>query len=59
MINKVSIKSIKTLICICLIVIPISCSSKAVAIKSPCVSLEGGPCGPKKSINDWWLKVNT
>ena len=34
-----------------------SCKSKVVDIKSPCVSLEDGPCGPKKSINDWWLKA--
>ena len=33
-----------------------SCKSKVIDIKSPCVSLEEGPCGPKKSINDWWLK---
>ncbi len=33
-----------------------SCKSKVIDIKSPCVSLEDGPCGPKKSINDWWLK---
>ncbi len=33
-----------------------SCSSKVVDVKSPCVSKDGGPCGPKKSINDWWIK---
>lgn len=33
-----------------------SCSNKVVDIKSPCVSKSGGPCGPKKPINDWWLK---
>jgi hypothetical protein len=33
-----------------------SCSSKVVDIKSPCVSNEDGPCGPKKPINDWWMK---
>ncbi|MFM7620131.1 MAG: lipoprotein [Alphaproteobacteria bacterium] len=33
-----------------------ACQNKVVDIKSPCVSLEGGPCGPKKPINDWWLK---
>lgn len=33
-----------------------SCTGKKfVDIKSPCVSNEGGPCGPKKSINNWWL----
>ena len=34
----------------------ISCSQNTIDIKSPCVSLEKGPCGPKKSINEWWLK---
>lgn len=33
-----------------------SCSSKTVDIKSPCVSTDDGPCGPKKPINDWWMK---
>jgi hypothetical protein len=33
-----------------------SCSTKVVDIKSPCVSSEDGPCGPKKPINDWWIK---
>lgn len=33
-----------------------SCKSKVVDVKSPCVSTDDGPCGPKKSINDWWLK---
>ena len=32
-----------------------SCSSKVVDVKSPCVSNDGGPCGPKKPINTWWL----
>lgn len=34
----------------------VSCSSKVIDVKSPCVSGEDGPCGPKKPINDWWLK---
>ncbi len=33
-----------------------SCTGKVVDIKSPCVSGDDGPCGPKKPINDWWLK---
>jgi hypothetical protein len=33
-----------------------SCQHKVIDIKSPCVSTEDGPCGPKKPINDWWLK---
>ena len=37
-------------------IVTFSCKSKVVDVKSPCVSLEDGPCGPKKPINDWWLK---
>lgn len=33
-----------------------ACSNKVVDVKSPCVSNNDGPCGPKKPINDWWLK---
>lgn len=32
-----------------------SCSTKTLDVKSPCVSKEDGPCGPRKPINDWWL----
>ncbi len=32
-----------------------SCSTKTLDIKSPCVSNDDGPCGPKKPINNWWL----
>jgi hypothetical protein len=36
-----------------------SCTyGKVMDIKSPCVSADGGPCGPKQSINDWWLNNN-
>jgi hypothetical protein len=34
-----------------------SCTKKMVDIKSPCVSIEQeSPCGPKKPINEWWIK---
>ncbi len=33
----------------------ISCSNGVIDVKSPCVSNDDGPCGPKKPINDWWL----
>ncbi|MFT6259172.1 MAG: hypothetical protein ACJA0S_001159 [Rickettsiales bacterium] len=32
---------------------------RVLDVKSPCVSTDDGPCGPKKSINDWWLKNNS
>lgn len=31
---------------------------KVLDIKSPCVSNNDGPCGPRKPVNDWWLKNN-
>jgi hypothetical protein len=24
-------------------------------LTSPCVGIEGSPCGEKRSVNDWWL----
>lgn len=33
-----------------------SCTKRVIDVKSPCVSKENGPCGPKMPINDWWLK---
>jgi hypothetical protein len=36
-----------------------SCNGgKVLDIKSPCVSNNDGPCGPRKSVNDWWIKNN-
>lgn len=33
-----------------------SCTSnKVVDVKSPCASL-GEPCGPRRPINDWWMR---
>lgn len=46
----------KLLLIISLLTLMSSCKSKTVDIKSPCVSTDDGPCGPKKSINNWWLK---
>lgn len=33
-----------------------SCSKKVIEVKSPCVSAQDGPCGPRIPVNDWWLK---
>ncbi len=42
---------------ILLLTILSSCTKKMVDIKSPCVSIEQeSPCGPKKPINEWWIK---
>jgi hypothetical protein len=47
----------KNIILLLLFISIFSCSSnKVVDLKSPCVSIEDGPCGSKKPINDWWLK---
>lgn len=45
----------KLIIAIILASAIVSCSTKTVDVKSPCVSLEDGPCGPKKPVNSWWL----
>jgi hypothetical protein len=31
----------------------ISCSSQDEDLKSPCVSLDDGPCGPRKPVNSF------
>jgi len=36
-----------------------SCSwfeEKDKTMKSPCVGIEDSPCGPKRPVNDWWMK---
>jgi len=44
---------------IIILILLASCTpARTIDIKSPCVSKEDGPCGPKKSVNDWWLKSN-
>lgn len=45
----------KTISVLAVLFFAFSCSSKVVDVKSPCVSTDDGPCGPKKSINNWWL----
>lgn len=33
-----------------------ACSqSKREEMKSPCVGVEGSPCGPHRPVNSWWL----
>ncbi len=58
MVNKISSKLIRVVICFILLAPAMSCSTQSVDIKSPCVSTDEGPCGPKRSINNWWLKNN-
>jgi hypothetical protein len=45
----------KFLLILSVIFLANSCAKKVIDVKSPCVSKEDGPCGPKKSINKWWL----
>lgn len=30
-------------------------SEKIKLLESPCAGIDGSPCGPKRSVNDWWL----
>jgi hypothetical protein len=47
----------KKLILFCLLAALSSCGGgKVLDIKSPCVSNNDGPCGPRKPVNDWWIK---
>lgn len=46
----------KILLISIILIFSVSCAQKIIDVKSPCVSAEGGPCGPKMPINDWWLK---
>jgi hypothetical protein len=46
----------KIILILAISLLVVSCSSKVIDVKSPCVSKDDGPCGPKKSINEWWLK---
>ena len=57
---KIYKKLAKKFTFICLLVSSASCvgNNKIVDIKSPCVSAKDGPCEPRKSVNDWWLKSN-
>ncbi len=50
---------VKIVICIGLSLLFASCSQPTIDVKSPCVSLDEGPCGPKRSVNDWWMKPKT
>ena len=38
------------------ILLPLAaCSGERDDLKSPCVGAAGSPCGPHRSVNDWWL----
>lgn len=50
-------KQLVTLLCMSILLC--SCTGRKVMdIKSPCVSTNDGPCGPRKPVNDWWLNKN-
>ena len=47
-------KFVKVFVVIFFILCLNSCvSTKVVDVKSPCVSGEDGPCGPRKPVNTW------
>ena len=33
-----------------------ACSNPRTDLKSPCAGADGSPCGPRRPVNDWWLK---
>lgn len=36
-----------------------SCAAnRVIEVKSPCVSIDGGPCGPRRPINTWLEKTS-
>jgi hypothetical protein len=44
----------RILCCLCLLIAVSACNNgKTEILKSPCVGLEGSPCGPKRPLNDW------
>lgn len=45
----------KLMVCIALLASLSACSSeKQTVLKSPCVGIEGSPCGPARAVNGWW-----
>lgn len=32
-----------------------ACSLPRSDLKSPCVGVEGSPCGPRIQVNEWWM----
>jgi hypothetical protein len=46
----------RALITLMLIGILGACSNPRSDLTSPCVGAEGSPCGPRRPVNDWWLK---
>ncbi|MDR0571493.1 MAG: hypothetical protein LBG48_01435 [Rickettsiales bacterium] len=50
-------KLAKYLVLLLMLVFLQSCvNTKVIDVKSPCVSADGGPCGPRKPVNTWLLK---
>lgn len=45
----------RTALCLVILVMLAGCSDHKDVLKSPCAGTEGSPCGPKRSVNDWWL----
>lgn len=43
------------MLCVMLVASLTACSSeKQTVLKSPCVGIEGSPCGPARAVNGWW-----
>jgi hypothetical protein len=39
-----------------LMVLVQACSHEPKDLKSPCAGIDGSPCGPRRAVNDWWMK---
>ena len=40
---------------VCSLLVMQGCQKDMPELKSPCVGAEGSPCGPTRSVNDWWM----
>ena len=46
----------RIVLALCATLVLAGCSgSQREDLKSPCVGAEESPCGPKRSVNDWWM----
>ncbi len=49
------IRLFNVLLLIVVLVAPVACTKKREDLKSPCVGADDSPCGPHRSVNDWWM----
>lgn len=50
------VHTMRKIVAVLALFVLVACESEKVEVmKSPCVGLEGSPCGPKRPVNEWWL----